>query len=81
MNIIISIEGVTLPEVSAHVSRCFVSLDWGLGCDCSLHFTLFLVEFLNFDIDTVMDTQYLENVSADPRELGRGHEYLRSLLF
>ena len=38
MNIIMSIEGVTLPEVSAHVSRCFVSLDWGLGCDCSLHF-------------------------------------------
>ena len=43
MNIIISIEGVTLPEVSAHVSRCFVSLDWGQGCDCSLHFILFLV--------------------------------------
>ena len=40
-------------------------------------YLLFLVEFLNFDIDTVMDTQYLENVSADPRELGRGHKYLR----
>ena len=40
-------------------------------------YLLFLVEFLNFDIDTVMDTQYLENVSTDPRELGRGHKYLR----